>query len=449
MRLSKTLFITSLVFSFVISIGFFAVSAEESSETATSTVDASVNALKKEIEAKTNEIKELEALAEKYRQTIATTAQEAKTLKNDIVKINAAISRLVNEIKATQKKIERANLEITSLKLQINETGEDIELTRRKLREVVRGIAESDAERPLEILLKHTNFSDFFNKVEAAMTLQDELYRAVTELKTLKSNLSEQKSTSEVKVVELSRYTNTLKDKQSLQVSVQRERARLLEETRNEEKRYQELLAEAERKRQALESEILSYENKIKFTLDPSSIPKTGTGVLGWPVKLGLKAYTQCGQTVFTYLTQCFGYTSFAAAGGYNGKGHNGIDLRADSGTEVFSSESGTVRAKGNTDEGCNRASYGKWILLDHPNGLATLYTHLSLVKVSPGQSVTRGQLIGYSGKTGYATGPHLHFTVFAKSAVEIGTLKSKVCGRDMTLPLSPVNGYLNPLSYL
>lgn len=428
------------------------VRAEESSKVATTTVaavDPSVEALRKEIEAKTSEIKELEALAEKYRQTIATTEKEAKSLKSDIAKINAAISRLQNEIKATQKKIERANLEITSLKLQIDETGEDIDITRRKLRAVVRGIAESDAERPLEILLKHTNFSDFFNKVEAAMTLQDELYHAVTDLKALKSNLSEQKSTSEVKVVELSRYTNSLKDKQSLQVSVQRERARLLEETKNEEKRYQELLAETERKRQALESEILSYENKIKFTLDPNSIPKTGTGVLGWPVTLGAKAYTQCGQTVLTYLTQCFGYTSFAAAGGYNGKGHNGIDLRTDNGTELFSAEAGVVRATGNTDDGCARASYGRWILIDHPNGLSTLYAHLSLVKVTPGQSVTRGQLIGYSGKTGYATGPHLHFTVFAKSAVEVGTLKSKVCGRDMRLPLSPVNGYLNPLSYL
>lgn len=437
---------------FALGGGLFEASAENTdnaADTATSTANSAVDALRKEIEAKTSEIKELEALAEKYRQTIATTEKQANTLKNDIAKINTAIYRLQNEIKSTKKKIERANLEITSLKLQIDETGEDIDLTRRKLREVVRGIAESDSERPLEILLKHSNFSEFFTKVEAAMTMQDELYRAVSDLKELKTNLSEQKSTSEVKVAELSKYTSSLKDKQVLQVSVQKERAKLLEETKNEERRYQELLAETERKRQALESEILSYENKIKFTLDPNSIPKTGTGVLGWPVALGTKAYVQCGKNVLTYLTQCFGYTSFAAAGGYNGKGHNGIDLRADSGTELFAADAGVVRAVGNTDDGCARASYGRWILVDHPNGLATLYAHLSLAKVSPGQSVTRGQLIGYSGKTGYATGPHLHFTVFAKNAVEIGTLKSKVCGRDMRLPLSPVNGYLNPLSYL
>lgn len=437
---------------FALGGGLFEASAENTdnaADTATSTANSAVDALRKEIEAKTSEIKELEALAERYRQTIATTEKQANTLKNDIAKINTAIYRLQNEIKSTKKKIERANLEITSLKLQIDETGEDIDLTRRKLREVVRGIAESDSERPLEILLKHSNFSEFFTKVEAAMTMQDELYRAVSDLKELKTNLSEQKSTSEVKVAELSKYTSSLKDKQVLQVSVQKERAKLLEETKNEERRYQELLAETERKRQALESEILSYENKIKFTLDPNSIPKTGTGVLGWPVMLGTKSYVQCGKNVLTYLTQCFGYTSFAAAGGYNGKGHNGIDLRADSGTELFAAEAGVVRAVGNTDDGCARASYGRWILVDHPNGLATLYAHLSLAKVSPGQSVTRGQLIGYSGKTGYATGPHLHFTVFAKNAVEIGTLKSKVCGRDMRLPLSPVNGYLNPLSYL
>ena len=136
-------------------------------------------------------------------------------------------------------------------------------------------------------------------------------------------------------------------------------------------------------------------------------------------------------------------------AGGYAGKGHNGIDIRASNGTEILSAESGTVRGVGDTDEVCRRASYGKWILIDHGNNLTTLYAHLSLVKVLPGQAVSRGELIGYSGNSGYATGPHLHFSVFAHEAVEIGNLKSKVCGRIMTLPLSPFNGYLDPLNYL
>ena len=104
----------------------------------------------------------------------------------------------------------------------------------------------------------------------------------------------------------------------------------------------------------------------------------------------------------------------------------------------------------GDTDKTCQGASYGKWILIEHDNGLSTLYAHLSLIKVSEGQIVTTSQLIGYTGNTGYSTGPHLHFTVYASQGVKVGSLKSKVAGcGTYYLPLASPNSYLNPLNYL
>ncbi|MBI3630851.1 MAG: M23 family metallopeptidase [Candidatus Sungbacteria bacterium] len=204
--------------------------------------------------------------------------------------------------------------------------------------------------------------------------------------------------------------------------------------------------------RPALADEVRQIEEKIQVTIDPSLLPRKGTGVLGWPLpnislgtcRLELKqdALTNC-------ITQFFGYTSFAAIGGYNGKGHNGADFRAEIGTPVLSADDGDVTATGDTDAGCRAASYGKWILIRHPNNLSTLYGHLSLINVSAGQGVKRGEQIGYSGKTGYATGPHLHFSVFATQAVQVQDIRSRVCGRTMTLPVSAINGYLNPLDYL
>jgi murein DD-endopeptidase MepM/ murein hydrolase activator NlpD len=83
-------------------------------------------------------------------------------------------------------------------------------------------------------------------------------------------------------------------------------------------------------------------------------------------------------------------------------------------------------------------------------NGLTTLSAHLSRYVVENGESVTRGQLIGYVGKTGYATGPHLHFTIFASNTIPPasagfpeGTQASRVCG-----PM-PVGGDVNPMQYL
>jgi murein DD-endopeptidase MepM/ murein hydrolase activator NlpD len=112
----------------------------------------------------------------------------------------------------------------------------------------------------------------------------------------------------------------------------------------------------------------------------------------------------------------------------------------------------GRVIGVGNSDLACSGVSYGKWILIKHNNGLSTLYAHLSSFDVSQGDSVASGQKIASSGNTGYSTGPHLHFTVYASDAVRVsgpGEYKSKVCGTDLLIPVAPRNGYLNPLTYL
>ncbi|HSZ16370.1 MAG TPA: M23 family metallopeptidase [Terracidiphilus sp.] len=91
-----------------------------------------------------------------------------------------------------------------------------------------------------------------------------------------------------------------------------------------------------------------------------------------------------------------------------NGEGafHSGIDIDAPYGTPVRAAGDGDVT-------GATMGSgYGREVLLDHGHGLTTLYGHLSAVAVLPGEHVTRGQIIGYVGQTGRATGPHLHYEV-------------------------------------
>jgi murein DD-endopeptidase MepM/ murein hydrolase activator NlpD len=136
----------------------------------------------------------------------------------------------------------------------------------------------------------------------------------------------------------------------------------------------------------------------------------------------------------------------------YNGAGHNGIDLSARVGTPVYSAAPGTVIGVGDTDASCPNVSYGKFVLVKHANGLTTLYAHLSRVQVSVGQALGARDQIGLSGNTGYSTGPHVHFTVYASDSVHMtvkGEYTSKVCGTDLFLPVAPRAGYLNPLSYL
>ena len=391
----------------------------------------------KQIEAKNQEIKQLEAEAAKYRTTLGDIGKEANTLATRIRSLDRAIAGLKASIQITSAKIARTNLEIQELGKNIRAKETSIETERGHLGSLLISVAEGDHQTPLEILMKNETLSSFFTSIDALKNFQEKIQSLLAELRQARQDLKNQKTQAEQKKLELVALSNDLKDQKNLQEYERTERANLLKETKNQERKYQELLAEVERKRQGLQQEINTLEAGLRATFDRSLLPKAGVGILGWPLPDPI------------FITQYFGNTAFARAGGYNGKGHNGIDLRAANGTPIFAGEGGVVRATGNTDASCRRASYGNWVLIDHPNNLSTLYAHLSLIKVAAGDGVNRGELIAYSGHTGYATGPHLHLSVFARQAVELGQLRSRICGTIMTLPLSPFSGYLNPTDYL
>lgn len=84
---------------------------------------------------------------------------------------------------------------------------------------------------------------------------------------------------------------------------------------------------------------------------------------------------------------------------------HKGIDFAAPTGARVFATSNGTVDFVG------RQSGYGNIVILRHRGGYSTCYAHLSgFAGIQPGQRVTQGQLIGYVGQTGWATGPHLHY---------------------------------------
>jgi murein DD-endopeptidase MepM/ murein hydrolase activator NlpD len=85
---------------------------------------------------------------------------------------------------------------------------------------------------------------------------------------------------------------------------------------------------------------------------------------------------------------------------------HRGIDIGVGQGTPIGAAANGTIFFSGQMD------GYGNVILIDHGNGIVTLYAHQSQLMATKGQYVTRGTTIGLVGSTGHSTGPHLHFEV-------------------------------------
>jgi murein DD-endopeptidase MepM/ murein hydrolase activator NlpD len=90
---------------------------------------------------------------------------------------------------------------------------------------------------------------------------------------------------------------------------------------------------------------------------------------------------------------------------------HRGIDFRAAYGTPILAAADGRVSGAGWA------GGHGRQVRLSHPGGLATSYSHMSRIAVSPGATVRRGQVIGYVGSTGLSTGPHLHYEMYRNGA--------------------------------
>lgn len=411
----------------------------------------SLDDLKQSIEAKNEEIKKLEEEAAEFHKEVGMRQEQGKTLKNEVTRIDRTVVKLRSDITLTEKKIQKTKLEVEKLALEIRQREFEIKKLRGGLAALLQDFFERKQEPLLFAFFRYSFLSDFFQDIDHMTMVEGRMISSLDILHKLREELGEKRKSEEIKKDELSDLHSSLQGQNKVQQSLRTEKNELLIVTKNQEKAYAKLLTDSERKRELLEGEIQELEEKIRVTIDPASLPTKGSGALGFPLEgMRLDICATNNRNVEKYcITQFFGYTSFAAVGGYGGKGHNGIDIRAESGTPVYSSSDGTITAVGDTDIACRRASYGKWILIRHPNNLTTLYAHLSAISVSSGQEIKRGERIGFSGSSGYATGPHLHFGVFANQAIRVETIRSRTCGRNMTVPIAPINGYLNPMDYL
>jgi murein DD-endopeptidase MepM/ murein hydrolase activator NlpD len=308
------------------------------------------------------------------------------------------------------------------------------------LRKSLQNLALDDSLTNSGLIATMLGSDSISEAVDRASTLANFHRSMLTHITDIRENREELVGVQQVKTEQRNELLNLNQEliaKQRILAEAAAQKASLLKTTKNKEANYQTELKKRQEIKKKLQAEMLAFENELKVAIDPNTLPKTGKGVLGYPVSK-------------VTITQYFGNTAFASKNAqvYNGGGHNGVDFGLATGNRIFSAASGVVQGTGDTDSACRGASYGKWVLVRHNNGLTTLYAHLSAISVSSGQAVERGGVVGLSGNTGYSTGPHLHFAVFASKAVSIVSRQSRACGTMMTLPVSPTNGYLNPLSY-
>lgn len=404
--------------------------------------ESEIEQLRNEIDSRSNRLAEIEQEIAKFESQLQEVGAEKKTLQSAINQLELERKKVNAEITKTETQISSTDLEINKLILEIARTETDIKNTEDAIASIIRAEYKNGELSLIELLLQHDHLSEFWDSLEAHKSMRDILSNKVGELDVAKTLLVEQRAKNENKRDQLSDLKNQYSDQNSVLVNNKQEQAKLLEVTKSEERNYQQLLANKKEAKEQIESEMRAFESKLQFILDPSTIPVAGTRVFEWPLPKII-------------VTQYFGGTEFATrnASVYGGRAyHPGVDFGTARGTPILAPLTGIVRATGNTDAVPGCYSWGKWTLVDHANGLSTLYAHQDVISVVPGQKVTTGETIGYSGNTGYSTGPHLHFTVYAKSGVsvrkfnEIKTVTS--CGAATT-PVAATDAYLDPMLYL
>lgn len=401
-----------------------------------------INKLKGEISERNDKLSEIEREIAQYQFELQKVGAEKQTLQSAINGLILERKKIFADISYTQNRIGSTDLEISKLNIEIGETEISIRRNEGAIEEILRRINESDQDSVIEAMLRYENLSEFWGAVEELQQVKDVMGDEVRKLVSLKILFEDKRDRNQDKRDELVDLKDQFTDQKTVLENNKATKDKLLVRTKNKESNYQSLLAEKRSVREQLERELRDFESQLQFILDPNSIPAPGTVVFNWPV-------------VGARITQLFGGTEFAKrnANIYGGRAyHPGVDLAVPRGTKIFAPLSGVVRAIGNTDAYAGCFSWGKWTLIDHANGLATLYAHQDLISVEQGQKVKTGDIIGYVGNTGYSTGPHVHFTVYAKAGVDVkrfNEIKTVTNCGPATTPVAATDAYLDPMLYL
>lgn len=398
-----------------------------------------IEALRDQIADRTDKIEELEKEIEQYETELEVVGEEKATLQGAIRSLDLSQGKLQTEMNITENRVSATTFQISKLALEIQNQEDRIDLHSDTLAQSIRTINEVDNTTFVEQMLTSSDLSDLWERVEDLQRFQTTLQATLFELKALKAETEESKKEREARRRELLNYNQELEEQERAIDITKNEKSILLSQTKNKESNYKTLLEEKRAARIQFEQELLDFESQLQIAIDPNSIPNPNKSILSTPIAK-------------PRITQYFGNTQFAQSGAYNGKGHNGVDFGTPVGTRIKAALSGTVAATGNTDAIPGCYSYGKWMLVRHNNGLSTLYAHLSHIALGEGSNVITGQTIGYSGNTGYSTGPHLHFSLFATQGVKVvrfGDIKTITNCADARVPVAPHEAYLNPLDYL
>ena len=358
-----------------------------------------------ELEEEQRKAAQIAALEQKKREQqeklkdLEKQIAEAKAKKEDVMVTTNLLDQrnqlLLEQIDDTQNQIDDAAAQIARYELLEQEQYE-------LFCQQVRSEEERGSLSYLSVLFKATSMADLLNRMEFVNEVAEYNKTLIAAMKETRENIKAEKTEMEAKEAQLGEQQDELQGKLD-------ETTKLMNEYAADQKALERMHAAEEKAADEIDAQI------ARLIADSDVVP--GSEGFIWPVSTSKMISSPIGSRV--------------APGGFGSTNHKGVDIcNVGYTSSVYATKSGRVLLTNSSGWG---GGYGNYVVIDHGGGLTTLYAHMSVVKVSPGDTVSQGTVIGVTGNTGASTGPHLHYEVRTTTIVN---------GKSVTV-------YQNPLNYL
>ncbi len=384
---------------------------------------------KEALDDRQDELDDIESKIKAYKEIVNLKQRQGAALGDQIEGLEAQAKSLELQMNLNERTLEEIQFDIQTLKERINQKEEFILRQKKILSEIMRGYYDDQSSLiPTEFIVNASRLTNPLQESEWTSETGGKVGEVLASLKSLRQSLIGEHTVLIDKQNKVDTIKLQLEEQDARLESTKLSKEQLLAKTQSEAQKYDALVDDLEKQRKEIEDEIESLEAGKIDALDTKDIPSFNKGLLSYPLKK-------------VAVTQGYGKTSFAKKSNFYKSGfHNGIDFGIASGTSVLAAADGKVIAIGNN----GKYAYGRYIAVDHGNGLVTMYGHLGSVTKKLGDRVRRGDTIAKSGNTGNSTGPHVHFTVFSAKSFDVVPSKTVKSVRDI-----PVGATVNPRVYL
>ncbi len=366
------------------------------------------------IDTKKNEAESLKEELDQIKEQKKEVEKQEDEVKSDLYSVIAKKENLEAQISKTESDIEKTKKEIVIIEKDLKVATARIDKQKEDFGQRVAAMYTTQNDGFFEIILKSTSISDFLNRLDYQRTINEQDQMALEALRKehQKFKSLEQKAKEKHKSLELLSEQQKA-DKEEL-VAVEKELEARAAELEAEKESIQASIDQKENDLVQLESLISSLEQEAieraraheeeqrrqqgsdsgdsNTSVDPGNVTVSNSGWV-WPVPTS------------HYISSPFGYREEPIAG--LGTFHKGMDIADDVGNNILAVQGGVVIYSGWME------GYGNTVMIQHSNGISTLYGHCSAIYVAEGQYVEQGSVIAAIGNTGWSTGPHLHIGFF------------------------------------